>query len=78
MNDNPKGIGVAPIVDATVEAVKSLRPRSAMRAFLHSEAAGGIVLMIAAAAAMIVANTPLAATYFQTLSFHLGPLSILH
>lgn len=71
MNADRKGGGAAPVV-------KILRPRSAMRAFLHSEAAGGIVLMIAAAAAMIVANSPLATTYFATLSFHVGPLSVLH
>ncbi|RZL23209.1 MAG: Na+/H+ antiporter NhaA, partial [Sphingomonas sp.] len=49
-----------------------------MRSFLRSEAAGGIVLMIAAALAMIVANSPLAGTYFEALGAHVGPLSILH
>lgn len=78
MNDNSDRRGVAPVVDATVAAVTALRPRSAIRAFLHSEAAGGIVLMIAAAAAMIVANSPLAALYFATLEQHIGPLSVLH
>ena len=34
------------------------RPRSALRRFLKSEAAGGIVLMAAAALALIVANSP--------------------
>jgi NhaA family Na+:H+ antiporter len=34
------------------------RVRSATRDFLHSEAAGGIVLMAAAACAMLVANLP--------------------
>jgi Na+:H+ antiporter, NhaA family len=50
------------------------RPRSAIRAFLQSEAAGGILLMIAAAAAMIVANSPLAWTYFQVLNLETGPV----
>jgi NhaA family Na+:H+ antiporter len=43
------------------------RVRSATRDFLHSEAAGGIVLMAAAACAMLVANLPgLSADYFVT------------
>lgn len=42
------------------------------------EAAGGIVLMLAAAAAMLVANSPLARTYFDLLHKKAGPLSILH
>ena len=37
-----------------------------MRRFLKMEAAGGIILMIAALVAMILANTPLA-TYYQLL-----------
>lgn len=69
---------MTPVIESTVKAVQRLRPRSAMRAFLHSEAAGGIVLMVAAAAALIVANSPLAATYFATLALHIGPLSVLH
>ncbi|WP_183146485.1 Na+/H+ antiporter NhaA, partial [Pseudomonas syringae] len=35
--------------------------------FLASESAGGIVLMAAALAALIVANSPLSAGYFSTL-----------
>ncbi|HEY8617183.1 MAG TPA: Na+/H+ antiporter NhaA [Phenylobacterium sp.] len=54
------------------------RRRSAMRAFLHGEALGGLVLMAAAAAGLIVANSPLAAAYFGGLEAHLGPLSVLH
>ena len=61
-----------------LEKFARLRPRSALRAFLHSEAAGGIVLMIAAAAAMIVANGPLADRYFAALALHVGPLTVLH
>ncbi|WP_341208302.1 Na+/H+ antiporter NhaA [uncultured Sphingomonas sp.] len=55
-----------------------VRPRSALRMFLKSEAAGGIVLMLSAAAAMIVANSPLAPAYFALLQRHVGPLSVLH
>jgi len=53
-------------------------PRSALRAFLHGEAAGGILLMAAAALALIVANSPLAEGYFHTLHRKLGPLSVQH
>jgi Na+:H+ antiporter, NhaA family len=49
------------------------RPRSALREFLRTEAAGGIILMIAAALAMIAANSPLAETYFATVEMPLGP-----
>jgi NhaA family Na+:H+ antiporter len=54
------------------------RPVSLLRTFLDSEAAGGILLMGAAAAAMIVANSPLAPTYFGALKAYLGPLSLGH
>jgi Na+:H+ antiporter, NhaA family len=50
------------------------RPRSAMRAFLRSEAAGGILLMGAAALAMLIANSPLAWTYFHALHLETGPV----
>ncbi|WP_245419719.1 Na+/H+ antiporter NhaA [Phyllobacterium salinisoli] len=55
-----------------------LRPKSVMRRFLDSEASGGIVLMFAAALALIVANSPLAETYFHTLHVEIGGLSVLH
>ncbi len=56
---------------------------SALRDFLKSEAAGGILLMIAAALAMIVANSPLYEAYHHflhelegpTLSKKLGPMT---
>ncbi|MBI1683710.1 Na+/H+ antiporter NhaA [Caulobacter hibisci] len=51
---------------------------SALRAFLRSEAAGGVLLMIAAAAALVVANSPLADGYFHALHAYLGPLSVEH
>ncbi|RUX20307.1 Na+/H+ antiporter NhaA [Mesorhizobium sp. M2A.F.Ca.ET.042.01.1.1] len=54
------------------------RPKSILREFLDSEAAGGIILMVAAALALIVANSPLAETYFAVLHAYLGPLSISH
>lgn len=78
MTDKDHSDEQAPIVAVVATALTRLRPPSAMRGFLHSEAAGGIVLMIAAALAMMVANSPLADTYFATLAAHVGPLSILH
>ncbi|TPI71380.1 Na+/H+ antiporter NhaA [Mesorhizobium sp. B3-1-3] len=54
------------------------RPKSILREFLDGEAAGGIILMVAAALALIVANSPLATTYFAVLHAYLGPLSVSH
>lgn len=54
------------------------RPRSALREFLRTESAGGIVLMVAAAAALGVANSPLADDYFALLKSYAGPLSVSH
>jgi NhaA family Na+:H+ antiporter len=54
------------------------RPKSILREFLDGEAAGGIILMAAAALALIVANSPLAETYFAILHAYLGPLSVSH
>lgn len=56
----------------------STRQRSIFREFLDSEAAGGIVLMAAAALALIVANSALAPVYFAVLKSYLGPLSVSH
>ena len=53
-------------------------PRSALREFLESEAAGGILLMAAAALAMLVANSPWAPDYFHLLHVKAGPLSVQH
>ena len=50
------------------------RPRSALRQFLRSEAAGGLLLIAAAALAMLVANSPLAPAYFALLEHPTGPL----
>ncbi|WP_214472433.1 Na+/H+ antiporter NhaA [Mesorhizobium sp. dw_380] len=54
------------------------RQKSVFREFLDSEAAGGIILMVAAALALIVANSPLSETYFSVLHAYLGPLSVSH
>lgn len=54
------------------------RPVSIFREFLDGEAAGGIILMAAAALALIVANSPLAGAYFSALHAYVGPLSVSH
>jgi NhaA family Na+:H+ antiporter len=51
----------------------SIRPPSALRRFLDSEAAGGILLMGAAALALIVANSPWAEGYRHLLHLETGP-----
>jgi NhaA family Na+:H+ antiporter len=46
--------------------------------FLRGEASGGLLLMAAAALALLVANSPLAAGYFAALHLEAGGLSLLH
>lgn len=53
-------------------------PISVLRSFLTTEAAGGILLMGAAAMAMAVANSAAGPAYFRALHLELGPLSVLH
>ncbi len=48
--------------------------RSALRHFLDSEAAGGLLLMAAAALALLVANGPLGDSYRQLLHAETGPI----
>lgn len=48
------------------------RPPSFLQAFLQSEALGGYVLMAAALAALIIANSPAAPFYFDALETKLG------
>ncbi|HTU12459.1 MAG TPA: Na+/H+ antiporter NhaA [Allosphingosinicella sp.] len=48
--------------------------RSALRHFLDSEAAGGLLLMAAAALALVVANGPLGDTYRHWLHAETGPV----
>lgn len=54
------------------------RIHSTLRQFLDNEAAGGLVLMAAAAIAIIIANSPLADGYFALLHVHIGPLGLQH
>ena len=60
------------------ELTRGRRPKSVLREFLDSEAAGGLVLMAAAALALFTANSPLAGPYFDALHLYLGPLSLQH
>jgi NhaA family Na+:H+ antiporter len=50
----------------------------AIRRFLSSASAGGLILMGAAALALIVANSPLAVAYSSVLGTYVGGLSVLH
>ncbi len=54
------------------------RPLTALRAFLKSESAGGLLLMGSAALALVVANSPLAGGYFHALHVYVAGLSIAH
>jgi Na+:H+ antiporter, NhaA family len=65
------------MLDQTKRALR-LRPRSALRAFLSSEAAGGLVLMAVALLALTVANSPLGPGYFGVLEAYVLGLSVLH
>ena len=51
-------------------------PPSVLRSLLQSEAAGGLVLIGAAAVAMFVANSPLAPAYLATLKLEAGGLPL--
>jgi NhaA family Na+:H+ antiporter len=53
-------------------------PTSALRELLKSEAAGGLVLLGAAALALVLANSPLAPAYFAALHVDLAGLTVLH
>ncbi len=52
-------------------------PISALRGFLDSEAAGGLLLVAAAVLAMAVANSGWGSSYHDALHASLGPLSLL-
>src|SRR3954464_245313 len=72
--------------DPTSAADGGAAPLVALRAFLKLESAGGILLLVAAALALVLYNSPLAETYRSVLELHagvtLGPLglekSLLH
>lgn len=54
------------------------RIQNTIRNFLDSESAGGLLLIASAIAALVVANSPIAESYFHALHLYLGPLSIQH
>ncbi len=54
------------------------RTISAIRAFMATESAGGVLLMASAALALLIANSPLGAGYFQALHVVVGGLSLSH
>jgi NhaA family Na+:H+ antiporter len=49
-----------------------------LRRFLDSESSAGVFLMFTAAAAILVANSPLSGPYFGALHAYVGPLSLSH
>lgn len=67
-----------PSPDGVTEAIVAIAPeryRSTLRDFIASEAAGGVVLIVAALLAMIVANIPATAPgYFALLHVETGPV----
>jgi NhaA family Na+:H+ antiporter len=56
----------------------SPKPLSLLRDFLRRETAAGLILMATAAAALVIAQSPLAGAYFSLLEYHVGGLSVLH
>lgn len=54
--------------------------KSALRDFLDNESSSGIVILVAAALGLFIANSPLSTTYFETLDIHIdlgqGALSL--
>lgn len=54
------------------------RRRSPLHAFFESGAAAGVLLVLAAANALIIANSPLGLLYFKVLDAKVAGLSILH
>ena len=54
------------------------KPISAMRDFLRGEAGAGIVLMVVAGLAVVIANSPAAPLYFGALKSYVLGLSVLH
>ena len=62
-------------IPTAIAGIVRARYRSTLRDFLASEAAGGVILIVAAAVAMIVANVPgVADDYFHLLHARTGPV----
>jgi Na+:H+ antiporter, NhaA family len=58
--------------------LKSQRRVSLMRRFFDSEASGGMILMGVTVVALVIANSPVADTYFAVLKTYVLGLSVLH
>jgi NhaA family Na+:H+ antiporter len=54
------------------------RPASVLRELLASEAGGGVVLMVSAAGALVLANSPFAHGYFSLRDSYIAGMSVLH
>lgn len=54
------------------------RARSVVRNFLDQEAAGGLILMVSAAIALAIANSPASSAYFDGLHLKAAGMSISH
>jgi NhaA family Na+:H+ antiporter len=61
-----------------IHAAARRHPASVLRDLLTGEAGGGIVLMLAAAAGLGIANSALASAYFAVLKTSIGGLTLLH
>ncbi len=59
-------------------ALVSRRPATAVRQFLHNEAAGGCLLIAAAAAALVAANSPAAALYHAVFAVEIAHHGLRH
>lgn len=69
---------MAHAMNGAERSIRSPRPRSALRELLRGESAAGLILIGAATAALLVANSPLSKAYFDLLHSYAGALSILH
>ncbi|WP_367084022.1 Na+/H+ antiporter NhaA [Pseudomonas sp. HOU2] len=72
MSHDPSRLQTAPARQESPSALAFLSR------FFAAESAGGLILMAAALAALLVANSPWAATYFSTLHIKVAGLSIEH
>ena len=54
------------------------RSASVLQSLIRTEAFGGLLLIVAAAVALITANSGASTAYFAVLDSYLGPLSVLH
>lgn len=52
--------------------------RSLLHRFINNEASGGLLLMLVATLAILVANSRLSEAYFSALHTYIGPLSLQH